>query len=68
MNQLEGGAAVTLRFSGEGGYHVFSGCFSETFSGMSVSMASSGFGSYLESILSPRKLGAHLLKLSAADV
>ena len=63
MNQLEGEAAVTLRFPGEGGYHVFSGCFSETFSGMSVSMAS-----FLESTLSPRKLGAHLLKLSAADV
>ena len=68
MNQLEGEAAVTLRFPGEGGYHVFSGCFAETFSGMSVSMASSGFGSFLESILSLRKLGAHLLKLSAADV
>ena len=68
MNQLEGEAAVTLRFPGEGGYHVFSGCFAETFSGMSVSMASSGLGSYLESILSPGKLGAHLLKLSAADV
>ena len=68
MNQLEGEAAVTLGFPGEGGYHVFSGCFSETFSGMSVSMASSGFGSFLESILSLRKLGAHLLKLSAADV
>ena len=68
MNQLEGGAAVTLRFPGEGGYHVLSGCFSETFSGMSVSMASSGFSSFLESILSLRKLGAHLLKLSAADV
>ena len=67
MNQLEGEAAVTLRFPGEGGYHVFSGCFPETFS-MSVSMASSGFGSFLESILSLRKLGAHLLKLSAADV
>ena len=63
MNQLEGEAAVTLRFPGEGGYHVFSGCFPETFSGMSVSMAS-----FLESTLSPRKLGAHLLKLSAADV
>ena len=68
MNQLEGGAAVTLRLPGEGGYHVFSGCFPETFSMMSVFMASSGLGSYLESILSPRKLGAHLLKLSAADV
>ena len=68
MNQLEGEAAVTLRFSGEGGNHVFSGCFPETFSGISVSTASSGFGSFLESILSPRKLGGHLLKLSAADV
>ena len=68
MNQLEGEAAVTLRFPGEGGYHVFSGCFSETFSGMSVSMESSGFSSFLESILSLRKLGAHLLKLSTADV
>ena len=48
MNQLEGEAAVTLRFPGEGGYHVFSGCFSETFSGMSVSMASSGFSSFLK--------------------
>ena len=68
MNQLEGEAAVTLRFSGEGGFHVFSGCFPETFSGITVSTASSGFGSFLESILSPRKLGGHLLKLSAADV
>ena len=68
MNQLEGEAAVTMRFPGEGGYHVFSGCFSETFSGMSVSMESSGFSSFLESILSLRKLGAHLLKLSTADV
>ena len=48
MNQLEGEAAVTPRFPGEGGYHVFSGCFSETFSGMSVSMASSGFSSFLK--------------------
>ena len=31
MNQLEGEAAVTLRFPGEGGYYVFSGCFPETF-------------------------------------
>lgn len=68
MNQLEGEAAVSLRFPCEGGYRVFSGCFPETFSGMSVSLASSGFGSFLESILSLRKLGAHLLKLSAADV